>query len=220
MHNIYDSRNQVDRNILSSPDLNGRECCCCFRILDLKHFRKDSSNRDGRAARCVQCESTPWLSIAENTAKLRELNYNSEAHRRRRSEYEESMKCDLGRIGHVMESLEFLNKLKILVPGLIWFEGRTTGDWGVYVQDHNVEFGVRYLWYLPQGILPEYSIHEFDIYDAPVKEKMRGWRTPLLRLIKSEIITEEDAHRVFGAPTVCLSSELYRAELYNFRNRK
>lgn len=160
------------------------------------------------------------MSIADNTSRLQELNYNSEANKRRRSEHTESMRCDLGRIGRVMDSLEFLNKLKILVPGLLWFEGRTVGDWGVYVEDHKAELGVRYLWYLPQGIIPEYSIHEFDRFDCPVKEKIRGWRTPLLRLIKSEMITEDEAHQVFGAPTENLASEMYRAELYNFRNRK
>jgi hypothetical protein len=220
MHNLYDTRNELDQNILASSELIGRECCCCFRILDLKHFRRDSSNRDGRAERCVECESTPWLSIAENTARLKEQNYNSDAHKRQRPEYMASMRCDIGRVGKVMDANDFLAKLKTLVPGIIWVNGAFEEDFAVFLEDSSKELGYRYLWYLPKGYLPEYSIHEFDQYDCPVKEKRRGWRTALLRCILGNLVSEKQAHETFGYPTEGLASEVYRVKLYDHRNKK
>lgn len=219
MHDLNDPRYTLDQEILASSETLGRECCCCGNILPFKDFRKDSTNRDGAADRCLKCESTPWLSLEENTAMLRERNNNSEALKRQRPPWIESMHCDIGRIGRVMDSIKFLEKLKKLVPGLRWYTGRTEGDLAVYVQDRSQEAGVRYLWYIPQGIIPEYSLHEFDDRDVPIKEKMRGWRTPLLRCILSGMISESDANKEFGPPADGLASEVYRARLHAYRNR-
>lgn len=218
MHNTQDPRNTLDENILASSDLIGRECCCCFRILDLKHFRADHTNRDGRSERCNECESTPWLSIEENTARLREQNYNSEALKKQRPPYVDSMRCDIGRIGRVMDSKIFLEKLKTLIPGLRWYPGNIEGDISVYVQDNSQPSGLKYLWYIPEGVIPEFSLHEFDERGVPVKEKMRGWRTPLLRVILSDMITESQANQIFGRACENLASEVWNRRLFAKRN--
>lgn len=220
MHNLEDSRYTVNPEHILSSELNSRECQCCLRIMDLKHFRKDTSSRDGRAERCIECENTPWMTIEENTEMLREKNYNSEANKRRRPPYLDSMMCDIGRIGRVMDSADFLARLKFLIPGLIWREGAIAGDLAVFLEDTTTEIGYRYLWYIPKGILPEFSLHEFDRFQCPVKEKKRGWRTPLLRCILGGLITEEDANRIFGSPTDGLSSQVYRMRLWEHRNKK
>jgi|SRR5882762_1568107 len=220
MHDINDPRYQVNPEHILSSDLNSRECQCCQKILDLKHFRADHTNRDGRTERCHECESTPWLSIDENTARLREQNYNSEALKRQRPPWIDSMKCDIGRIGRVMDSLSFLNKLKTLIPGLHWLSGNVAGDFSVYIRDSREESGMRYLWYVPQGTMPEYSLHFFDDRDCPIKEKLRGWRTPLLRCLLSDMITEKQANDTFGSPAENLASQVYRARLFNHRNKK
>ena len=220
MHNLYDPNNSVNPDHVLSSELNSRECCCCFRILDLKHFRADHTNRDGRAERCVECERTPWLSIEENTAMLREKNYNSEALKKQRPPWLDSMKCDIGRIGRVMDATDFLNKLKTLIPNITWRQGAFADDLSVFLVDGRGELGYRYLWYVPKGVLPEFSIHEIDDRDVPIKEKRRGWRTPLLRCILSNMISEQDANRVFGPPSDGLASEVYRKRLYDHRNQK
>jgi len=220
MHNLNDPRNTLNSEFITSSDLNSRECQCCFRIQALDRFRKDSSNRDGRTERCTECESAPWMSIDENTEMLRELNYNSEALKRQRPPWIDSMKCDIGRIGRVMDSLVFLNKLKTLVPGLYWMAGNFKGDFSVYIRDPREESGMKYLWYVPQGTMPEFSLHEFDSRDVPIKEKMRGWRTPLLRCILSDMITEKQANDTFGFPTEGLASQVYRVKLHAHRNKK
>jgi hypothetical protein len=187
--------------------------------MDLKHFRKDTSSRDDRAERCLECEATPWLSINENTARLKEQNDNSEALKKLRPPYIDSMRCDIGRIGRVMDSKVFLEKLKTLIPGLRWFPGNIEGDLSVYVQDSSQEIGLRYLWYIPEGTIPEFSIHEFDSRGVPVKEKMRGWRTPLLRTILSDMITEKQANETFGRACENLASEVWNRRLYAKSNR-
>lgn len=220
MHNIQDVSNQINPEHILSSELLARECCCCQRILDLKKFRADHTNRDGRADRCIECEQTPWLSVEENTAMLREKNYNSEALKKQRPPWLDSMKCDIGRIGRVMDSTDFLNKLKSLIPDLVWRQGAFEEDLSVFLMDRNEQLGYRYLWFVPKGILPEFSIHEIDERDVPIKEKRRGWRTPLLRCILSNMITETQANQVFGRPTDGLASEVYRKRLYDHRNKK
>ena len=218
MHNLSDPKNTLDRNIIESSELLGRECATCQKILPLNYFKADHTYRDGRYERCTECESTPWLSIDENTSRLREMNYNSEALKRQRPPWIESMKCDIGRVGRVMDSLAFLNKLKTLVPDLYWLSGNFAGDFSVYLRDSREESGLRYLWYVPQGVIPEYSLHEFDDRDVPIKEKMRGWRTPLLRCILADMITEAQANDTFGPPADGLASQVYRARLWAKRN--
>lgn len=160
------------------------------------------------------------MTIEENTEMLREKNYNSEANKRQRPPYLDSMKCDIGRIGRVMDSIDFLTKLKTLVPGLIWREGSMPEDLAVFIADNAAEIGYRYLWYVPKGILPEYSLHELDRFDCPIKEKRRGWRTPLMRCILANMVSENDAHKVFGTPVDGLASQVYRTKLWEHRNKK
>jgi len=222
MHNIYDSDNIVDRNIVESEELLGRECCCCFRILPSNRFRRDSSTKDGRAIRCIACESTPSLSIDENTAMMRERNNNSDALKKLRPVYMDSLRCEIARIGKVMWAHEFLEKLQKLLPGLRWIPGKIEGDISVYIMDTHPEFqplGYRYLWYVESGIMPEFSLYEFDERDFPIKEKKRGWRTPLLRCILAGMISQADAESMFGRPPENLASEVWYRRLYAYRNQ-
>jgi hypothetical protein len=222
MHNIYDSDNIVNRDIVESAELLGRECAGCLRILHSNRFRRDSSTKDGRAIRCTSCESAPALSINENTSMLRERNNNSDAIKKLRPVYMDSMRCDLGRIGKVMWAEDFLSKLQKLLPGLRWIPGKIEGDISVYLLDNRPEFqplGYRYLWYVESGVMPEFSLWEFDARDFPIKEKKRGWRTPLLRCILAGLISEQQADDTFGRTPESLVSEVWYRRLYAHRNQ-
>lgn len=155
---------------------------------------------------------------------LRERNNNSEALKKLRPDYIDSMRCDLARIGRVMDAEIFLEKLKELIPGLRWIPGTIAGDISVYLMDNDPQYqplGYRYLWYIPEGILPEFSLYEFDeVRDFPVKEKKRGWRTALLRVILADMISEQKANEVFGKPSENLASELWYRRLFAKRNHK
>lgn len=158
------------------------------------------------------------MSMAENTAMLRERNNNSDAIKKLRPTYMDSMRCDIGRIGRVLWCNDFLEKLKSLLPGLMWIEGKIEGDLSVYLVDHATELGYRYLWYIERGILPEFSLWEFDERDFPIREKKRGWRTPLLRCILAGLVYERDAEKVFGRAPEGLASQVWYQKLYEHRN--
>ena len=190
-----------------------------MRILPRHKFNRDSTTKDGLRVRCIDCENTPALSIAENTARLKEQNDSSEALKKLRPTYMDSLRADLARIGKPMEAQRFLEKLKTLLPGLRWIPGQVQGDISVYILDPDEKIGYKYLWYVNEGNLPEFSLWEFDpVRNFPVIEKMRGWRTPLLRCILAGLVTELDAERVFGRPAENLASEVWYRRLWAYRN--
>lgn len=213
----------LDKRVVESPELLGKECITCYRILEYAHFRADHTYRDGRRDQCTHCEASPRLSTAEHTARLRELNYNSVAVQRQRWEHQEEYRNDAARIGRPMHHTDLLAKLEKLIPSLYIVEGRIVGDLAIYrtfsqPQPQLEGRTFEYLFYTPTGYLPEYSIIEFDeIRDVPIREKMRGWRTVLLRLIKAGLITESECNRNFGHATGQASSVWYR-KLSEHRN--
>lgn len=99
-----------------------------------------------------------------------------------------------------------------------------------------------YIGWIHSGDMPEYEIDVIDGFQCAIGQK-RGWRTILLRLIarwnkklelngepaldiwgspirlsRASIITEEQAHDVFGAPSNGITASSYRRQLYDFRN--
>jgi hypothetical protein len=60
----------------------------------------------------------------------------------------------------------------------------------------------------------------FDEFDVPIRERYRGWRTALLRLILSDVVTEAEAERAFGRVVENAASELYRETLQGYRERQ
>lgn len=67
---------------------------------------------------------------------------------------------------------------------------------------------------------PEWSLMHFDEFDVPTTERYRGWRTALLALITNGVLTEEEVDRAFGPVVLNEASELYRAVLQSYRERK
>ena len=224
MHDIQSPYNIIDPTIATSPEVMGRECLTCRRLLAYDLYRRDTSYRDGRRDQCIKCESEPELSMAEQTARLREMNNSSAAVQAQRWEKQEEYRNERDRWGRVMASSDFLRVLKRLVPSLYMMDGRVENDVAVFeVSDRpRDDWGgkaFRYLWYVPGGMLPEFSLYEFDeVRDIPIREKQRGWRTPLLMLIESGLLTESDCKAVFGEPSPGGRS-VWERKMYAFRNR-
>lgn len=63
----------------------------------------------------------------------------------------------------------------------------------------------------------EWSVLRLDEHELGNGEMYRGWRTVLCQLIIKEVLTEQEAHRIFGEPTGAASC-LYKRTLWNFRN--
>lgn len=224
MHDLNNPTNVLDQEVVESPDLLGKECVCCGRVLSYVFFQRDSTFRDGRRDQCGECQQAPRLSTAEHTARLKELNYNSHAVKKQRWENQEDYENDAARVGKPLHHTDLLSKLKKLVPSLYITEGRIIGDLAVFQtypcpQPDLNGHDFRYLFYIPTGILPEFSQYEFDARDIPVRESKRGWRTVLLRLIKLGLLTEERCDQEFGAARGEASTVWFR-QLHALRNRK
>lgn len=71
--------------------------------------------------------------------------------------------------------------------------------------------------WIKNGFMPEFSVMGFDDHGVPVAEKYRGWRTCLLQLILKQVLTEETAHKEFGA-TDRVCSGRYNSILHGLRN--
>ncbi len=223
MHDLNQASNVLDREVVESSDLLGKECLSCGRVLGYKFFRRDSSYRDGRRDQCRECESAPRLSTSEHTYRLREMNYFSHAVKRQRWENQADYENSVARIGKPMHHSDLLRKLRRLVPNIYVMDGRIVGDLAVFQTypcgqpdlDGN---SFRYLFYIPTGVLPEFSQYEFDHRDVPIRESRRGWRTVLLRLIKIGLLSEETSNREFGRAEGPASNVWHR-QLFAFRNQ-
>lgn len=223
MHNLQDPANILDSEVAFSKDLIGKECCTCLRIFPYINFKKDSSYRDGHVDQCDVCRTAPRMSTAEHTARLKEQNYSSEAVKKQRFVNQEDYEDDLARQGKWMHSGELILRIKKLVPDLVVRDGNFIGDLAVFMtypcsQPDLDGRDFKYLFYIPIGWMPEASLIEFDDRDVPVREKKRGWRTPLLRLIKAGFLTEEDCEAEFGKPTPGADA-VWNRELWQYRNR-
>jgi len=224
MHEINDPANVVSQEVVESNELLGKECIGCLRILPYAFFNRDSSYRDGRKDLCTTCASAPRLSTEEHTARLRERNYNSEAVRRQRWANQDDYRDDRARVGRAMQSGNFLGRVRKLVPCLHYTDGRIENCVAIFrtypcPQPQLDGRDFEYLFYCPSGALPEYSIYEFDARDIPVRERIRGGRTVLLRLIRTGLLTEAQSDREFGRADGPASTVWYR-RLWEYRNNK
>lgn len=217
MHDINDPR-----NILASMALQCKDCIGCGRSLELKFFNRDSSFRDGHRDMCDQCANAPRLSIAEHTRRVHESNMNSAAVQAQRWDHQDDYRDDIAREGRRMSQADLITRLRQLIPGLYFTDGRMADDVAVFrvygtPQPHLEGRDFEYLLYIPGGLMPEYSTYEFDGRDIPIREKQRGWRTVLLNLIMSGLISTETCRRVFGEAIGPASNVWYR-KLWSFRN--
>jgi hypothetical protein len=120
-----------------------------------------------------------------------------------------------GRWGTPMTHNELIRKLTKVIPNLFVTDGNIPGDISLYrVRGEQVEF----ICYTNSGTLPEHSIVHVNKDNQPIHEQ-RGWRTVLIRIIKSGLLSEQDAEREFGHPSSPQQAMLWDRELFTYRNR-
>lgn len=78
----------------------------------------------------------------------------------------------------------------------------------------------RYVCYLQVPAMYEWSVLRVTEHNVPNGEAFRGWRTALTELIKKEILTEYQAHKIFGHPSDSPVYRRYRRTLWEIRNGK
>lgn len=204
-------------------DLRGKECQGCRRLLEYKFYDLDSSYKDGRKPLCGLCIRAPKMSMSEHTARLREMNYNSEGTRRQRHEDQDLFRQD--RKGRMMEASLFLEKLLKIYPSLYVTQGGVVGDLALYATsgtarpDWNGQT-FRYMGYITLGVRPEFSEYEFDnSRNVMIRVSNIGWRSVLLRFVENNILTEKQCLAEFGPPSGGENSTWFKS-LYKARNRK
>jgi len=224
---MYNPTIQSDYDIVDyeagvSDEVLGAECVSCFRWLRWKFFDRNSSYKTGYEPQCSLCQKAPRLSMAEHTARLREMNYNSEGTRRQRHPDQDFFYDK--RPGKYLDCSVFLQKLLHVYPQLYVTEGGVKGDLALYATSgtnkpewQNQSF--KYCGYVTLGMMPEYSEYEFNERDVLQRCTQMGWRSALLRFIQGGILTEEQCNTEFGSPSGGVNSLWYK-KLHDFRNAK
>lgn len=78
----------------------------------------------------------------------------------------------------------------------------------------------RYICYVQVPAMYEWSVLKVDRYGKPIGEDFRGWRTVIIQLIEKEILTEAQAHRIFGMPSQNKVFNRYQRSLWEIRNSR
>lgn len=158
----------------------------------------------------------------EELQRLYEMNLSS----RREYHFPNQDELKKGREGRILHMNTFLTMLKR--AGLrCWYsdKGGMAKTLGLYVS--HVGTGLKckhpngeahYVCFVQVPFMQEFEELHFDRYDVPLGPKRRGWRTVLLRLIEDGLLSEPNAHKIFGDPSSGIQSRRYRQYLHYVRN--
>lgn len=165
----------------------------------------------------------------EEFCRLYEMNV--EARKQYRWPNQEELQAK--REGRILHMNEFLRLLKKALPAgfTTWYteKGGMANTLGLYI-GHPVGAAPlpscthavgqpHYVGFVQVPYMQEFEELHFDRHHLPLGSKKRGWRTILLKLIESKILTEEQAHASFGAPLGSIISRRYNEYLQYTRNR-
>jgi hypothetical protein len=182
-------------------------------------------------------EQTEQRTISQSSTQAREefyRLYEQNVNARKEHRFRDQEELHTKRTGHIYHMSEFLRLLKKALPAgyNAWYtdKGGMANTLGLYVshpigqslnplcshekdQPHYVGF-VQVPW------MQEFEELHFDRYNIPLGSKRRGWRTILLKLIESKVLSETQAHEVFGAPLGDVLSRRYLSYLQFLRNKE
>ena len=78
----------------------------------------------------------------------------------------------------------------------------------------------RYICYLQIPAMYEWSVLKLNRVGAPIGEDFRGWRTVIVQLVEKKILTEYEAHKIFGPASQNPVFSRYHRSLWEARNNK
>lgn len=122
------------------------------------------------------------------------------------------------KIGHIMHSTVFINKLRNECKLRCWYIPHPLPRRLTLMVQRDYQDPEFACW-VQEGHCPEFSVMKFDEHGVPLDERLRGWRTPLLQMILKGFISEEKAKKVFGVPEGPASVR-YNSMLYEVRNKR
>lgn len=89
---------------------------------------------------------------------------------------------------------------------------------GLWCQPQNTTSKFRYVCYLQVPAMYEWSVMRLNRHNIPDGEDYRGWRTAVVQLVKKDVLSEREAHRIFGVPSPNERSSRYFRSLWEKRN--
>lgn len=133
-------------------------------------------------------------------------------------EDQESLTNEKARRVNPIGTVEFVRKLrKFGIKCFILYNGmpQTVGLWCLPPKEIKK---ARYVCYLQTPAMYEWSVLRTDRHGMPMGEAFRGWRTVVAQLIEKEILTEYQAHQIFGKPSHNQIFSRYHQTLWELRN--
>jgi hypothetical protein len=131
--------------------------------------------------------------------------------------------------GQRLNWTEVIRRLRRCNPGIVPYESNTPGDIALLVRKKPHEFTAadaelpngflrdhKYITGFPRQELPEYSYVTLDSSLLPTRE-VRGWRSVLLSLVRSGVISYPAAIQEFGDPRGDQRSTRWSEQTKEFR---
>lgn len=150
-------------------------------------------------------------ALIETMLREYEFNYYSAATKRQRwpgQERWQGRENEEMRLVNIMHPYKFLRKLRAAGVDARESEAKNARIWlnpwsrlGRIGVNAWVEGQAKTITTLQYPYGPEYSVMRFNEYNVPTNERYRGWRTALLALIISRVLTEDEVHKAFGPAT-------------------
>ena len=152
-------------------------------------------------------------------AFLREKEISDEMVERYQMEDQDDLTNIKARHVNRMDTDEFMRKLRNAGIKCFTVYNGLPGTVGLWCIPPRVTGKARYVCYLRTPFMYEWSTLKLDNHNLPAGE-LRGWRTAIVELIKCEILTEWQAHQIFGNPSDADVFRRYRESLWEIRNGK
>lgn len=213
-------RNSLSKSVVIDDPFKSDADYAPQQILDLISETKRNLSDKQRAGSSMQQE---FLAQA--------LELNTESLAGYKHEFQDSLVDAEARLVNFMHEKEFTRKLQsILGPFSVFIHNAgIPKQRGLFVKIRGKEQkqfrddlpkGIQYVTYIQVPYMPEWSLVKANSYEVADKVLAQGWRSVLVALVANEVITEDEAHRVFGEPTLGDVSTLYRRNLFHLRNHK
>ncbi|VVB52663.1 Uncharacterised protein [uncultured archaeon] len=171
-------------------------------------------------------DGTPdWVSHPEDYKEFVKENFaahkqESDAMAEAYQWHDQHILADLGRKVNPISTRAFIDKLRKNGVKCFTVDNGWRGTVALWATPPEKLDAVRYVCYLQIPAMYEWSILNLDRHGIPDGEGYRGWRTVIVQLVEKEIITELQAHRIFGVPAPNENSARYFQSLWEKRNGK
>lgn len=135
-------------------------------------------------------------------------------------EDQEDLTNETARKVNPMSTDDFMRKLRAAGIKCFTVYNGLPGTVGLWCLPSKQLQKARYICFLQVPAMYEWSVLRLDKRGLPAGEKFRGWRVPVIELIRKEIFTEYQAHKIFGPPSNGSVFSRYRQSLWEIRNLK